>query len=347
MFFIADERARENQSDGIASESMMTLVCDEAFNLLSASANFHLQGEDLHWDNLGLSPNAQLQFRMAISKCLEDGHATFLFDEADAPFNGLRCLKCFETKSTKGPWVTAVFYACNDLELQLADLKESNRELEKYAYNASHDLQEPLNNVTSYLHLMRLQAGEEMDERSREYMNNALAATGNMKTLVKNLLEYSKVGNQKLKWEKTTFSDLLAPVILLLDSQIRAKDATIRLKDNKEFECDRFHYSTLFQNLISNALKFVRDGLKPKIELGIVEQETHFEFSVSDNGVGIPKTKHKDVFKTFKRLQNGTASGHGLGMAIAKRVVEKHGGTITLESEVDQGTTFRFTLPKR
>lgn len=229
----------------------------------------------------------------------------------------------------------------------LNDLYLSNRELEQFAYTVSHDLQEPMRLVGSYLQLIKMKNADQLDEKSLTYFDHAIKSSDQMRMLVSNLLEYSRLGHQKLKITKIDFEQLMDSLELIFAKKLSDKNGEIKVGKVPEFVCDSLHFSLLLQNLISNAIKFAKPDVPPTIEITGKERDNYTEICVSDNGRGMESKYAKQIFGAFERL-NDTAhiEGHGLGMSICRKIVDSHGGEIWIESERNVGTRVCFTMPK-
>lgn len=232
------------------------------------------------------------------------------------------------------------------LEVQAQALARSNSELEQFAYVASHDLQEPLRMVTSYMELLERRYKDKLDADANEFIGYAVDGAGRMKALITDLLTYSRVGSKGKELVATDCEAVLRDVLANLQTLIEDTQAEV---NHQPLPCvlgDAIQLLQLFQNLIGNALKF-RGEAAPRIEIK-AEQTTDagdWLFSVSDNGIGIDPQYYDRIFAVFQCLHSRDVyEGTGIGLAVCKKIVERHGGTIWLESTQGQGTTFYFTL---
>jgi PAS domain S-box-containing protein len=233
------------------------------------------------------------------------------------------------------------------LALKAQELTRSNEELERFAYVASHDLQEPLRMVASYLQLLERRYDEQLDSAAKEFITFAVDGAARMKTLINDLLAYSRVNTKGQPFEQTNFNDVIQRVLMNLQPSITENQAKITSDDLPVIAADETQISQVFQNLIANAIKF-RDERPPKIHIGIENFDAHWQFSVRDNGIGIEPEFFERIFVIFQRLHTRNEySGTGIGLAISQRIVERHGGRIWIESKPGEGSTFFFTLPKR
>jgi PAS domain S-box-containing protein len=232
-----------------------------------------------------------------------------------------------------------------DLRKAMDDLTRSNAELERFAYVASHDLQEPLRMVTSYLQLLERRYKDKLDGDALEFINYAVDGSNRMKALINDLLSYSRVGTRGKDFTLTDCEEVLGRVLSNLEVSIEESRGEVTHDPLPKVMGDDTQLESLFQNLVGNAIKF--HGKKPpKIHVGVKKDEKDWVFSVSDNGIGIDPQYFERIFIIFQRLHNRVDyPGTGIGLAISKRIVERHGGRIWIESQPEKGSTFFFTLP--
>jgi len=227
------------------------------------------------------------------------------------------------------------------------ELKRSNAELAQFAYVASHDLQEPLRMVSSYTQLLARRYADRLDGDAKEFMAYVVDGAARMKQLIEDLLAYSRVGTRGRQFHDVAVEAPLRRAIANLRAAIEEASASVSFDALPTVPADESQLAQLFQNLIGNALKF-RSPSVPRIHVSCSEREREWEFSVADNGIGIEPQYFERIFMVFQRLHNKTEyPGTGIGLAICKKVVERHNGRIWVESVPDQGTTFHFTLPKQ
>lgn len=232
-----------------------------------------------------------------------------------------------------------------ELQERAAKLKESNQALENFAYTASHDLQEPLRMVQSFLELLEKEAGENLTEQATEYLHYAANGAERMKLLIMDLLEYARIGTRELKPEIVDMQALVQDVLFTLKPSIEKEKATIHCGKLPKVNGLMPLLRNLIQNLLTNALKY-RGPEDPVISIDYTFTKALYTFSVKDNGIGIPSEQKEEVFKLFKRLHpKQKFPGTGLGLSICQKIVEKHGGRIWVESELYEGSTFYFTIP--
>ncbi|TMI00328.1 MAG: PAS domain S-box protein [Betaproteobacteria bacterium] len=227
------------------------------------------------------------------------------------------------------------------------ELKRSNAELEQFAYVASHDLQEPLRMVSSYTQLLMRRYGDKLDGDAREFTAFIVDGATRMKQLIEDLLAYSRVGTRDKNFKPVDAESSLKRALTNLRAAIQDSGATVTQDKLPTIPCDEVQLAQLFQNLIGNALKFRKPDVAPAVHVGAAEQGAEWEFMVRDNGIGIEPQYFERIFMVFQRLHDkGEYPGTGIGLAIVKKVVERHGGRIWVQSQPGAGTTFHFTMPK-
>jgi len=228
------------------------------------------------------------------------------------------------------------------------ELARSNAELEQFAYVASHDLQEPLRMVASYTQLLERRYGDQLDEDAREFIGFAVDGVTRMQMLINDLLTFSRVGTRGSIPEVVDTNAVVDRVLVNLRPAIEETGATVTRDELPEILADPGQMSQLFQNLIANALKFHRRDEAPRVHVSARPGNREWIFSVADNGIGISPEYADRIFVLFQRLHSrADYPGTGIGLAICKKVVERHGGRIWFESEPGAGTTFYFTIPVR
>ena len=227
------------------------------------------------------------------------------------------------------------------------ELKRSNAELEQFAYVASHDLQEPLRMVSSYTQLLMRRYGDKLDGDAREFTAFIVDGATRMKQLIEDLLAYSRVGTRDKNFKPVDAGSSLGRALTNLRAAIQDSGATVTHDPLPTIPCDEVQVAQLFQNLIGNALKFRKPDAAPAVHVGAADQGAEWEFMVRDNGIGIEPQYFERIFMVFQRLHDkGEYPGTGIGLAIVKKVVERHGGRIWVQSQPGAGTTFHFTMPK-
>lgn len=234
-----------------------------------------------------------------------------------------------------------------ELAKNVHELALSNQELEQFAYIASHDLQEPLRMISGFMNQLEKKYSDVLDEKAHQYIHFAVDGAQRMKQIINDLLEYSRVGrdNESLQW--INMSALVEEAISLNMGMVNKKKARISAPDMPVVYTYKAPISRLFQNLINNSLKYSRPGVPPEIRIQYNDTESHHQFSLTDNGIGIAEQYHEKIFIIFQRLHGRSEySGTGIGLAIVKKIVENLGGRIWVESTVDEGTTIHFTIKK-
>jgi PAS domain S-box-containing protein len=226
------------------------------------------------------------------------------------------------------------------------DLARSNLELEQYAYVASHDLQEPLRSIAGFAQLLEERYGNQLDDDGRRFIGFITKGVARMQALIADLLSYSRSGQAALRAQRVDTGELVHETLSSLDAAVRDAGAEIDVGKLPVVEADRAALAQLFGNLLSNALKFTDGRRPPRVDVSAARDEGSWRFTVADNGLGID-AKHADrVFGMFERLHGEDQyGGTGIGLAICKRIVERHGGRIWCEPVQTGGTAFHFTLP--
>ena len=235
----------------------------------------------------------------------------------------------------------------SDLAKRATELSASNAELERFAYIASHDLQEPLRMVSSFLQLLQKRYKGQLDQKADQYIHYAVDGAERMKALIMDLLEYSRVGSGKDSFVEVDTAVVMQEVGDIFREKIVAARALVEIDPLPKVWGDKVQLMQLFQNLVSNALKYHSERL-PSICVRAKEEPAHWLFSVQDNGIGIDPQFFDKIFIIFQRLHNKSDySGTGIGLAICKKIVERHGGRIWVESRPGEGSTFYFTITKK
>ena len=227
-----------------------------------------------------------------------------------------------------------------------ADLARSNAELEQFAYVASHDLQEPLRMVASYTQLLARRYEGKLDQDADEFIGFAVDGARRMQELINDLLTYSRAGTRPLQRQRVDTSRLVDQIVSDLTTSVEDSGAKVTRDQLPTLHGDPTQLRQVFQNLIANGLKFHRPGVPPEVHVAATHDGTMWTFRVSDNGIGIEPQYMERIFALFQRLHTrADYPGTGIGLAICKKIVERHGGRIWVESEPEHGTTFWFTLP--
>lgn len=227
-----------------------------------------------------------------------------------------------------------------------AELRRSNADLEQFAYVASHDLQEPLRAVVGFSQLLEQKLGDAVGDNA-SYLAHIVEGGSRMQTLISDLLEYSRVHLVGTPFEASDVGAVVTVAINQLDAAIREAGAEVVCGPMPRAIIDRRQFTQLFQNLIGNAIKY-RGDATPRIDISCADDSENWIFTVRDNGIGIDPQFHEQIFVIFKRLHTRRQySGTGIGLALCKRIVDRHGGSIRVESRPDEGSAFHVTIPKQ
>jgi light-regulated signal transduction histidine kinase (bacteriophytochrome) len=234
------------------------------------------------------------------------------------------------------------------IELERANKKllRSNDELRQFAYVASHDLQEPLRSITSFCGLLKAEYSERLGGSADEYIDRIINSAKRMKQLITDLLCYARVDcDEEIEFQEVSLDDIVMDAVANLQAAIDESGAEICRGDLPTVRGDRCQLVQLYQNLLANSLKY-RGDVPPKILIEAGRDGDQCECSVRDNGIGIAPKHHQHVFELFRRLHGRDKyPGTGIGLALCKKLVQRHGGQISVDSELGCGSVFRFTLP--
>jgi light-regulated signal transduction histidine kinase (bacteriophytochrome) len=225
------------------------------------------------------------------------------------------------------------------------ELMRSNKDLQQFAYVASHDLQEPLRMVSSFTQMLEHRYFDKLDQDVKDYIKFAVVGSNRMYNLLNGLLAYSRVQSKVREFEKINMIDVLEKVTKNLSLMIEERQAEIIIKKMPVIFADDNQMIQLVQNLIENAIKFSDDT--PRITISSKSESDYHTFYIRDEGIGIEPQYFERIFMIFQRLHhNNSVEGTGIGLAICKRIVERHGGRLHVESEYGKGTCFYFTIPR-
>ena len=225
-------------------------------------------------------------------------------------------------------------------------LEQSNLELKQFAYVASHDLQSPLRSISGFVQLLKLEYEGKLDEQAQDWIRRTVGAIGQMQRLIRDLLSYSRVDARSLPFTRIPFLDIVRDAVTLLESSLRDSGGRVTWDELPVVMGDRSQLVQLIQNLVGNGLTYHGDK-PPHIHLSAERSGQEWIFSVRDNGIGIDPKYREQIFEIFKRLHDQKEyPGTGIGLAVCRRVVNRHGGRIWVESELGHGSTFHFTIPE-
>ena len=234
------------------------------------------------------------------------------------------------------------------IDFYLDKLQQSNNELKQFAYIASHDLQEPLRVISSYLGILNTRAAKKLDEKEKGFIENSIINAERMRQMIRDLLDYSRISIQGAPLKTCNTGDIIDTALEHLKIVIKKTETKVIFKDMPEIFVDKTQIVRLFQNLISNGIKYSQKDVRPKIKIEAVEQDDKWLFTIQDNGIGIKLEYKERIFQIFQRLHvRNEYSGTGIGLAVCKKIIERHLGRIWIESEIDKGSTFYFTIPKK
>ncbi len=234
-----------------------------------------------------------------------------------------------------------------ELEDIVEKLSDSNEELERFAYIAAHDLQEPLRMVTSFSQLLKEKYESTLDDKAKEYLGFCVDGAARMKALVDDLLEYSRITNDVDTSQDVDCSAIMDVVLDNLSERIQETKSEISVGTLPVISGNPVRFTRLIQNLVCNAIKYQNPGNVPKIHVDVTEKQDEWIFSVKDNGIGIKEEYQQQIFSPFKRLHtNQEYIGTGIGLAVCKKIVEMKGGRLWVESNAGEGSIFYFLLPK-
>ena len=308
-----------------------------------------------HYEELRMSKNFNDQIELSFDQmCTIDSierklKFTFLYVyEKNEPMG--RVLKIREMNDIAAMQDEVAHYRdqMEEQKKQLHRYKDSNVQLENFAYIASHDLREPVRTINNFTQLLARKMGDKLNDEEEEYFQFIKDGVNNMDLLINDLLTYSRVNTGEHIAEDVNLSNLMLIILNGLNQNIKEQEAEIVQENIPDFILgNKTKIKQLFQNLIANAIKFRKSDVTPKVVISGAEDNTHWKFSISDNGIGIKKEYFDKIFMIFKKLHSKHEfQGSGIGLAICKKIVEQHDGEIWVESNEQEGTTFFFTISK-
>jgi signal transduction histidine kinase len=236
--------------------------------------------------------------------------------------------------------------ATAELEGSVKKLERSNRQLDQFAKVASHDLQSPLHNIVGFAQLVEQRYGATLGADGREFIGFITGSANQMQEQISGLLELSRLGSRAQPRIAVRTQEVVSRVLAQLQADIEQAGAVVKYDDLPVIHGDRMQIVLLFQNLIANAIKFRRPGVSPEVAISAQRESAFWRFRVQDNGIGIDPAHRESVFEIFRRLHTQSEyPGTGIGLALCKDIVERHGGEISVDSQPGQGSAFSFTLP--
>lgn len=259
----------------------------------------------------------------------------------------LRSAELVKDTNSRLALVNSELSLANDaLQRRAAELARSNEELESFASIASHDLQEPLRKVRTFTEQLTIIEADRLSDKGRDYLNRANTAAERMQKLIEDLLKFSRVSTQGRPFEPVDLSEVAQRVLVDLERQVEEAGASVEIGPLPVIAADPLQMHQLLQNLISNALKFREEGVTPVVRVSAVEDGADVRISVSDNGIGFEPRYAARIFRIFERLHGRSEyPGTGIGLALCRKIADRHGGTIEAESSPGHGATFTVTLP--
>ena len=278
-----------------------------------------------------------------VVSCIQAGAIDYLFK----PFNPVLMRARLAATLERKRLLDAERRRTHELEKLSRDLGRSNTDLERFAWAVSHDLQSPLRTMVSFMQLTQRKAQGRLDEETNRLIDDAVAAGKRMSQLIKDLLDYSQLSTRKLRTENVPLRDVILEVVADLRPQIEEAGSAIECADLPVVVADRVQLRQLLQNLISNAIKYRSPDRTPVVEISAEHQRTGgWHILVQDNGIGIREADIPHIFEMFRRLHGPDLPGSGIGLATVKRIVERLGGSISVESQEGVGSRFVIEIPE-
>lgn len=242
--------------------------------------------------------------------------------------------------------ITALVKASQELELQKQKLESTNDDLEQYASLASHDLKEPLRKITLYSEMLLHKLDTTSKENTQDLLNKIHDAAVRMRMLMNGIAEFAKTSKESFEFTAVDLNEVVKDVLCDLEIMIAETRAIIRVEELPTIRAVRIQMHQLFLNIISNAMKYAKQGVAPRITVKQLESNESVEICITDNGIGFDSAYAEKVFLPFHRLKDVAKEGSGIGLTICKKIVETHGGKIAVSSEPGQGSRFTFSLAK-
>jgi PAS domain S-box-containing protein len=280
-----------------------------------------------HHENIHIKKNGEMVYVDALTTVLKDSHGNS---------KGMLAIIRDITKKRQVQM---------KLKDTITELERSNEELQSFAYITSHDLQEPLRTMASYAQLLKRRYEGQLDKDADDFIEFMVDGSKRMKSMIQGLLEYSRVGTKGGEFTNFNAEDALKHALSNLESAIKEVNTEVIFNELPVVYADKDQITRVFQNLIGNAIKFRKEGLPPKIHISAKKGDNEYVFSVSDNGIGLEEQYSDQIFEVFKKLHAiDEYQGAGIGLAIVKRIIDRHGGRVWVESELGKGSTFYFTI---
>ncbi|MBI1822540.1 MAG: hypothetical protein HY200_07010 [Nitrospirae bacterium] len=246
-----------------------------------------------------------------------------------------------------GGFLWYILFLNKSLTVSNEKLEKKVKELEAFVYTVSHDLKSPVVSMQGMASLFKKDYGGQIDEKGKYYIDRIIANAGFMEDLIQGLLLLSRAGRKSEKMEMASVSKVLQDLLLINQESFKSRNVEVTVEsDLPDLVFERTQLQQIFQNLISNAVKFVGNQAFPKVSIGGWQDRDRIEYYVRDNGIGIDPAYHKKVFGVFQRLEDVAVEGTGIGLSIVKKIIDMAGGEIWIESEKGKGATVFFTLPK-
>jgi len=316
---------------------------DAALKLINRDSREDSIGKSLEEISPGIGATGRLDLYAGVAKT---GVPIHLRSVVTVPLLGNKEIGTYAFKVGNGVGIVAIDVSewLREERAMITQLEQKNKELEQFAYVASHDLQEPLETVSSFVGVLQKKYAGKLDEKGDTYIGFIVQAAKRMQTLVRNVLEYSRIGKSNVK-EPVDCNKLIREVITDLDASIQASQATVTAHELPVVNGNSIELKQLFQNLISNAIKFRKADVAPVVEISAAKEDGSWKFAVSDNGIGIDEKFYDRIFVIFQRLHNRSQyEGTGIGLSLGRKIVESHGGKIWVTSKPGEGSTFYFTI---
>ncbi len=307
---------------------------------LSYGRLIHDDDKEMVWNGVQAACVEKKPFKLVYRIITADGSQKWVWEQGRGIFSDSGQLIAIEGFITD---ITDQKLAEENLHKALNDLEVSNTELDQFASTASHDLQEPLRILISYLELIEEKHMQTLSTEAKNYINRALSNSKRMKQLIDGILSYSRIGKTKTEFNRIDCNNIIKKTLNNLQLTISENNAIIKYSDLPTISGDELQICQLFQNLIANALRY-RSDRSPLIEISAKKTKNEFLFCIKDNGIGIDQRHFNRIFLMFERLDS-SAEGTGIGLSICKKIVENHGGKIWVDSEKGKGSCFYFTIP--